>query len=386
MINYENDIRDEVTQRNMYVGMMRLVEESDAFLFADYERDTFVYRVFNYRLASYTDFLQQYTREMRGITFIMNDPRYTYPRIVSRPFEKFFNWGENPLTINLDLSKATRYEEKADGSLISTYVTPDSKVYLKSKQAFYSEQALMAEEWLAKPENLALRTSIQSFACSGYTVLMELCSPANRIVLEYPKTTLKIHGIRSNVSGKYISKIDLDASSPLYNAWVGHYEVKGLPNDFIASTELLEGIEGYIVHGPWGRFKIKTKWYQNLHHLKDSVSSTNRLVEAILYERIDDIKAMFSTDEFTMQRIQDAEDVVIPKFNHIVKTVIKFYEDNKILDRKSYAIKGQTELKDYFSLGMNLYLGKEADYRLYCLKYQKEVFNVEEDDTNTEEG
>jgi T4 RnlA family RNA ligase len=372
---YENELETE----KMFDSMMDLTKETDAFFFTDYEKDGEKFRVFNYRLVSYTEFLKPYAREMRGITFLLDE--VNGHRIVSRPFEKFFNWGENPLTIGLNLAEATMYEEKADGSLIATYVTSNFRVYLKSKQAFFSEQAQMAEAFLMLPINSQLQERVRYFATTGRTVLMELCSPSNRIVLEYPTTSLKVHGIRDNVTGEYILKSSLSPRDPLFSAWVDQKVVQGLPDSFIASTELLEGIEGYVVHGPWGRFKLKTEWYKNLHHLKDSVSSAGKLLEAILYERIDDVKAMFITDVFTINRILEVEAKVIPIFNHIVKTTAEFYEDNKSLDRKSFAIKGQVEIKDFFHLAMNLYLGKEADYKQYCLKYKKELFNVNSEDT-----
>ena len=373
---------DEMTSRcGMYEAMMDLTANNEAFYFQDYDKGGNTYRVFNYRLASYTDFLDPVAKEMRGITWIVGTKGdfFENAHIVSRPFEKFFNWLENPFTTGLDLSKVTTYEEKADGSLIATYWDEYTKVLgIKSKQAFFSEQAVMAEAWLNLPENNDFKNEVLDLCEGGYTVLMELCSPANRIVLEYPTTHLKVHGIRHNLTGEYILKTSLNPSDRLRTAWVDQKVVEGLPDDFIASTALLEGIEGYVVHGPWGRFKIKTDWYRNLHHLKDSVSSSKRLVEAIIFDRIDDVLAMFSTDEFTVNRIKAMQNVVVPRFNHIVKTVEEFYEANKDLDRKSYAIKGQAELKDFFSLGMNLYLGKEADYKTYCMKYAKELFNLDD--------
>ena len=364
---------------NMYDAMMKLTEKNEAFYYQDYSRFGNTYRVFNYRLASYSDFLEEYALEMRGITWILLPDEE--PMIVSRPFAKFFNLDENPMTMGLDLSKATAYEEKADGSLITTfYDRITTKFGLKSKQALFSEQAIMAEDFLNHADNKQLKEETESWAKLGYTVLMELCSPANRIVLEYTTTHLKVHGIRHNYTGEYFPKNRLSTESIIYKSWVRQVEVNGLPKDFGEYTETLEGIEGYVVHGPWGRFKKKTSWYNNLHHLKDSISSQKRLIEAIIYERIDDVKALFPTDTFTLNRIEEMEKIVIPKFNHIVKTVETFYENNGNLDRKSFAIKGQLELKDYFHLVMAKYLGKDVDYKEFSMKYVKELFHIDLED------
>lgn len=368
----------EMIMKHMFNSMMKLVEKNETFYFTDYTKLGNTYRVFSYRLASYTDFLEEYALEMRGTTFLIRPD--ADPLIVSRPFDKFFNLDENPFTANLDLTKATHYEEKADGSLIATYYDPITEVFgLKSKQAFFSEQAIMAEAYLKGEDNIPLGKEIMSWVISGHTVLMELCSPANRIVLEYPTTHLKVHGIRNNLTGEYVPKNSLDTNSALFKAWVNQVEVKGLPENFVASTVALNGIEGYVVHGPWGRFKLKTQWYCNLHHLKDSIASSKRLIEAIIYERIDDVKALFKTDSFTIGRIQEMESKIIPVFNHIVKTTEDFYLNNKDLDRKSFAIKGQKDIPECFHLVMVKYVGKEPDYKEYVMKYVKEIFKIEDE-------
>lgn len=365
----------------MYQEMLALTERNEAFYFADYERFGNKYRVFNYRLASWTDFQEPYAIEMRGITYLLHPDQG--PVLVSRPFAKFFNLGENPSTMNLDLSRATMYEEKADGSLIATFYDPHTrKGGLKSKQAFFSDQATMAEEYLIH-HNPEMLEEISYWTKRGYTVLMELCSPANRIVLEYPTTHLKVHGIRNNLTGEYIQKSLLATGSHLAASWVDQVVCQGLDETFVSSTLLKTGIEGYVIHFrdgvvPGDRVKLKTTWYANLHKLKEGVETAKSLIESILYERIDDVKTMFSTDTFTLNRIKEMEDKVIPVYNHIVKTTEEFSVVNKDLSRKDFAIKGQKEIPTYFHLAMNKYLGKEADYRGFCMKFYKELFNQSE--------
>jgi len=47
--------------------------------------------------------------------------------------------------------------------------------------------------------------------------------------------------------------------------------------------------------------------------------------------------------------------------------VEEYYEQNKTLDRKAYAIKGQQHFANtlYFSLAMNKYVGKPVDYKAF---------------------
>src|SRR4051812_34761660 len=98
----------------LYQNLMKLTDENEAFYFVDYGP----YRVFNYRLASYTDFMSPDALEARGIMFYVNewDPA-DLPKLVCRPFKKFFNKDENPLTMGLDFSpeNVERVAVKEDG-------------------------------------------------------------------------------------------------------------------------------------------------------------------------------------------------------------------------------------------------------------------------------
>lgn len=399
-----------IIEESLYNNAMDLCLNSDVFFYTDYKVEAkrihpvshkpgptpVVFRVFNYRLASYTDFLKPLAMEMRGMTFIIEDEDGVLgqPILASRPFIKFFNLNENPLTTDLDMSEAEFYETKEDGSLIMTARVEGCNFILKSKQAFYSKQAIMATEIMNLPENIGLKDEIQKLVDRQYTVLMELCSPANRIVLPYERTELRIHGLRNNVTGLLLhphNYLNTKLFREVCARWVRHTHIPA-GTDFNAFLELVKnmtGVEGYVVTGSWGKFKIKTEWYKNLHHLKDSVSTIKKLIEAILYERIDDVKTMFDTDEITLNRITKMEEIIIPRYNEIVKKVEAFHRENKELDRKSYAIKGQRELGTLFSLAMNLYIGREVDYRGYCMKYLNEVFNLtnvegEKEDDNTD--
>lgn len=360
----------------LYNNLLKLTENSDAFYFMDYGP----YRVFNYRLASYTDFLAPEALEARGIMFYMHGDNLDIPHLVNRPFKKFFNLGENPMTMDLDMSPANvvKVAIKEDGSIISSYIdVPTGELRLKSKQSLVSEQTKMANEVLSLPENSELKEEVYTLTKSGqgHTVIFELVSPANRIVLEYPKTELRVLGIRENSRGRIIDMkfFGMDAMYPMIaKAWCQEF-------DYIdpATVPAMEGIEGYVYTLRDGTMvKVKTDWYKTLHHLKDSVNAIRHLFEAVVDERVDDIKAMFATDEFTIRRIEDMEQRVIPVYNHMVKTVEDFYRENKDLSRKDFAVKGQKDLKQFFSLAMEKYIGREVDYKHFAKKYREEHFGI----------
>ena len=168
-------------QLKLYNDLIELADTDEAFFYKDFYVDETLYRVFNYRLASYTDFLKPSALECRGIMFEVKDGLVV--RLASLPMEKFFNLYENPMTMDLDLSEVDDVELKVDGSLISTYLHTDHSLRLKTKGSLESDQALDAMAFLEHPDNEEFRMQLQVLAALGYTVNMEWCAPHNRIVL-----------------------------------------------------------------------------------------------------------------------------------------------------------------------------------------------------------
>lgn len=375
----------EIAGMDLYAKLEALVASNEAFYYKDYNFFGQVMRVFNYRLASYTDFLQEGALECRGTTFQQaNDGNWV---LICRPFKKFFRVYENPFTMDLPFENITGMFDKADGSLINSFRDLAGRVSVKSKQDFNSIQAVMAREFLAQEENAQFRKEIESLTNDGFTIMMELISPANQIVVQYPETDLKVLGIRHNGTGSINCSAHFFSHKypTLASKFVKTYDIPNVllyrPKEWLDEYAAeLEGIEGYVFHFSNGMMaKFKTKWYDSLHFLKDSVNSDRRLFEAIIDETIDDVKAMLHTDEFSLNRIQEMESKVVPRYNHLVHTVEDFYTTNKLLDRKSYAIKGQAELGFEFGLAMSKYLGKEPDYKEFAKKRRKEYFNIEDD-------
>ena len=364
----------------LYTNLINLTKTNEAFYFQDFVRDTRTYRIFNYRLASYTDFLQPDAVECRGIMFEIIPSKVgpegitedTPVRLASRPMAKFFNLNENPITMGLDLSTVTSIELKADGSLMSTYIH-DGQVYVKSKGALFSEQAVAANAWLRTDAGKTVFGAISLFAYAGKTINLEWCSPVHRIVLGYDKPRLTVLNGIDNVTGEYIPRSDLEFAIPK------EYLIDVVSVDdkraFVESIGAMTGIEGYVITFASGlRAKVKCEWYLSLHHAKDSVNNPRRLFEAILDEAIDDLRSMFFEDKVAMQLIDEMQVKVDHIYNSFVKTVEEFYAANKHLDRKSYAIKGQQELPQlYFGTAMNKYVGKVVDYKQFLKSKWKEL-------------
>ena len=143
----------------------------------------------------------------------------------------------------------------------------------------------------------------------------------------------------------------------------------------------MEGIEGFVVRLADGQMiKIKTDWYLVRHKTKDSINNPRNLFEAIISEAVDDIRSLFHNDEISIKIINDMVALVEPKFNRLIKTVEAFYAANKELTRKDYAIKAQGLEDGLMGLYMNLYIGKDTDYKAFAIKNYK-MFIGEVSDT-----
>lgn len=353
-----------------YATLMALCESNEAFYFVEHEFEGDVFRVFTYRLASYSDFQLPGALECRGHTFMKGEQNgKEHWLMASLPMEKFFNVGENPMTMNLDFSRVSAVDDKRDGSLISTVITSNGFT-LKSKTSFNSEQARAARVWLdAHPD---FKKKIEALVRQDYTVNMEWTSPSNQIVLAYKETELRVLNVRDNWSGRYRALNELGfAENEIVDGWFPRVDLDGM---WIDSARAKTGVEGWVLHWPDGmKAKLKTDWYSNLHLQKDSVNNPRRLFESVIMEQSDDLKALFLEDPGVIERITDMEVMAKGLYNRLHKTVESFYLKNKELSRKDYAIKGQAELnKDgVFALAMNLYLGHDMGLKEHLIKNYK---------------
>lgn len=383
-------------QQEMFDRAELLVASSDAFYRQEFEVNGKIYWVYNYRLASYTEFERPGGREMRGHMFEMkkelhvgcdthqpilenggvganNEYRYVPIRLAALPMQKFHNLNECPLTMNLDLSKVDTVESKADGSLISSYMHED-RLLLKSKGSLTSDQATSAMMWLALPENAHFRSNVYAWSRSGHTVNLEWCAPDNRIVIGYEHPHLKVLNVRSMVDGSYVRRDVLE--SAFGEHMIQRVDTKGIDvASFVQSVpDMLDDIEGFVARIGDLWFKIKTNKYLSLHHTKDSINNPRRLYEVILNDGVDDLRSMFHSDVVAIGMMDKMQVLVNDLHKKIVHTVETFHAENKHLDRKEYAIKGQAEVdRLYFGLVMAKYLKGTVDYKEFMKSKYKEL-------------
>lgn len=332
----------------LFKNLMALCDPKDQskFFYRDFKTlmDTKA-RVFSYNYASYSDWVLPDALECRGIMFEIDDEGNPV-RVMSRPMEKFFNLEETPFTMNLDLSKVSYGMDKADGSLISTFVDKGT-LFTKSKTSVSSEQALAANSIFNDIEHENLYNRALELAQAGFTLNFEYVSPSNRIVLPYEQKALILLNIRENETGEYVQWTDIYKDPVLRPYLVSPAVIDTTDTKWVDEVRATEGIEGYVFVMEDGlKFKLKTDWYVALHRTKDSITKNEALFEAVVAGGSDDLRSLFEADQWALTKIEVFEKVYLDYLRTSISTLTSLYEELKGKDRKTFAVTAQTKLKD----------------------------------------
>lgn len=374
--------------KELFANLMKITEDTDsAFYFKDFNSvGGGLYRIFAYRLANYTGFLQPDALECRGTMFEI-DAAGNPIRIAARTPQKFFNAYENPLAMydkDMLASEIVVSMDKRDGSIISTFRDNDGVLRTKSHGSLHSEHAQNSTAMIQADD--VLKENIDIADKAGYTVNLEYTSPEYRIVLPYQKDELVVLNLRHRDTGKLLLGEELKDTFPVLYArsvfeGCGDIHpttpVRVLLSEVIDDIRKMTDIEGYVLILKDGRTcKVKTDWYCALHFTKDSITVDSRLYEAVLEGASDDLRQMFSTDPYSINKIEKMEQLVFMCYNKLVSDVESFYDANKHLDRKAYALSVQSTLPNELGmpgLAFNLYNGKTVDYKGMMQKYMQDV-------------
>jgi T4 RnlA family RNA ligase len=375
-------------EKQVYEDLENLIKEDESFFGKVFKFEDKSYKIYNYHLANWTSFGKPNAKNARGIMYDITDLNDV--KLVSLPPEKFFNYEEG----NVDHTSCSVGDKmvKLDGSLISTYLHKNA-LYLKSKGSLFSSQALDAMNFLNKDENF--KNELEKLVKMEYTVNLEYTSPENRVVIGYDKENLTILSARNHKTGEnlFATKLKnfLSDNKNFDYLITKMVESENLSNEQIEQLKFVEDIrqeqsgEGYVIElinekNSSYLVKVKNLKYISLHHTKDSVNSPRRLFEAVINEATDDLRSLFSEEPYMINKINEMEKRVQPIYNHIVNTVENFYDNNKSLERKEFALKAKAEVPDYFGLIMNKYTGKKLDFKDFAIKHRVDVFKITEEE------
>ena len=354
---------------DLYKNLLALSNNDDTpFYHSDQTNHDSIYRIFSYHFTDKDSWLLEDALESRGIMFEINR-KGEMLRIASRPMQKFFNKGE----VNfIEYSEPALVMDKADGSLISSYLDKDGTLCLKSKASLHSDHCVAAMDFLARPLNQMLNTFLNEMEDEGYTVNMEWVSPHPdfRIVIYYSQPDLIILNARLRETGEYYDQ-------RLLKTRMNKRVVDLYPDTSIINhLEDSQGIEGYVVidtNNNW--YKLKTAWYLERHRAKDFINNPNAFVDLCLKEEADDVFELVADQPELHDEMVLMQHQVNKVANSMINNVTVYWEENKDLNRKDFAIKGQSDLFGFeFPLAMQYYTkGEEPNWKDFFLRVSKKI-------------
>ena len=319
-----------------------------------------------------------FERECRGITFASDG------RILSRTLHKFFNVGERDDTLpeNIDWSQVIRVMEKRDGSMVTPVLTGHGFKF-KTKKSFETKEAALADQ--IAQANFAGSVWIDRMLKAGFTPTFEVTSPKYPIVVRYEKDELTLLHVRENDTGRYLSHHEINfvgcpfsvAPNIINEFKSGYFGPDGCDSfvdweRFDHAAKTVEGIEGWVVQLASGEmFKIKTKWYCDLHH---SVTFTRwrDIARTVCADQSDDLKAAFRMVGRDIEPILIVERLVHSKIQHFKDEVegLASVAKDANLTAKDVALR----MKDhqYFGMIMRAFRGQEINYMEYYIKHHLE--------------
>lgn len=319
-----------------------IVEATDAFYCTRTTVQGFEVEMYDYRLASYSDFEEYKAYELRGLTFIYNPETEEWERHIA--LQKFFNCNQtvNYMYEDLIQHEILAVQDKRDGSMITFVELPNKEIVAKTKMSFISPQAEMAQKIYETSPNMNFM--VNTMIDLGLTPIFELTSPHNQIVLDYDNTELHLLQIRDK-DGTY--KRTIYDTADMFNIPITEKFPESMHclDDLLTRKELEEGVEGWVVTTIYGHYKIKTDWYMQLHGLVTEGTRENLLIQTILDDNIDDVIAQLQPGE-KKDFIVETSEKVMHKFNHLVveykELRRKFFQDFDS-NRKEFALKHKSD-------------------------------------------
>jgi RNA ligase len=140
------------------------------------------------------------------------------------------------------------------------------------------------------------------------TPIFEWCSRKQRIVVDYPEDRLVLIAMRDLHTGEYGSYQGLLSWGRRYGIEVVRQYPGTVANmeHLLAETHDLLGQEGWIIRFDDGHMlKLKGKSYVDMHRAKDSILRENGVIELILSEKLDDVKAFLpDADRYALEEFE----------------------------------------------------------------------------------
>lgn len=249
---YDMTMNMEEVKKRIYDGL--IISRKHPFL------DLWIYN-YTHR-TQWGGFWDEYTERCRGLIVDKNG------LILNNPFRKFFNLGEKEYTRIENLpSEMPRITEKIDGMLGILY-EEGNNVAVATRGAFDSPYAEWATNWLRLKG-----FKLDDFK-KGYTYLVDIVYPGNKIIVDYRgRSELVLLAVRNNSSSEELDHIK--EAQELGLSYAKEYSFDKI-DDAIKYLDGTKGseFEGFVCKYSNGlRVKIKSLDYIRLHKLLVGLSA-----------------------------------------------------------------------------------------------------------------
>jgi len=214
--------------------------------------------------------------------------------VLGRPMYRFFNHGQSEAAkINFE-AKNTRFYNKLDGSFTMLYYDKNRGEWCVATRSVPDADQPLFELALSKcfyGKSFKQFTERLEKDCS---FIFELCSPMNRIVVDYQDYSITLLAVIENNTGREFD-IEPWGTSGVVPKVCQTYKLGNLDEmiAFVSSRNPLEH-EGIVVCDEnFNRVKVKNPSYLALNRVRDSVAKSPRaLMELCLQGKIDDVVSL----------------------------------------------------------------------------------------------
>lgn len=298
------------------------------------------------------------TKEARGLVLDINSLKP-----LSRPFDRFYNYGEVPEeTKSIDFNNA-KFFEKLDGSLITFYFSEEHNLWkISTKSTPFARNAitrnripflsLISEtingkaDFITIPENIffvdsnsydslikKINETLEPKLNKNYSYICELTSPHNIIVTQYDETSIHLLAVRDK-NGDYVEEHNpiphIFKEPDVYN--VGSLEEL---MEFINTMNkgrdtLLEGVVA-MDKKTKVRTKLKNSAYLKVHKLMNREIDNNSILDIVADQEEAEFLLYYPELEERFYSFVEAREKVISKIKEGIE------KSEIISDRKELA-------------------------------------------------
>ncbi len=265
-------------------------------------------------------------QECRGLILDSN----TF-EVVSHPFHKFFNYGEE-LAVDIDWKTAWT-SSKIDGSIIKVVNLDDDNFLISTNGMIDAFKCSLPENYGRPFETFGelFLEGMKFYGLTmddfprlfkpGFTYMFELTSPWNQVVVNWNETKVWFIGVRDNRTGEEIRFSDHELSKIFDTPRV--FPMRSFDDVVKAAKELPDDEEGYVVcDSGFRRVKVKSPRYVQLHYMAgNQIWSPTRVMEIIRDNEVSEYVAYFPKFKVAFDEIKAKYDAYVDELEDVKEAI-----------------------------------------------------------------